>query len=133
MRSLFLVFLVNIMLAANILSCSEPIPVKSISYAGVDSRVPTEMTILFGGDYMQHAPQLSGAMNLDGSYDFAALYSSDFLHLGNHSRCVEFQKRKRSQDLLDFIRDRLDSLRGNDGALRLSRIKILTYGVIVIK
>ena len=70
MRSLFLVFLVNIMLAANILSCSEPLPVKTISYANVDCRVPTEMTILFGGDYMQHAPQLSGAMNVDGSYDF---------------------------------------------------------------
>lgn len=56
------------------LSCveiqSDSNDIRKLQLPDIEEYVPSATTILFGGDYMQHLPQLTSAQNSDGSYDF---------------------------------------------------------------
>lgn len=43
---------------------------KRVSFPSSPEERISEMTIVFGGDYMQHSPQLNGALLAAGGYDF---------------------------------------------------------------
>ncbi len=56
------------------LSCvdiqSDKNGVGELQFPDMTMYVPSVTTIVFGGDYMQHLPQLNSALNSEGSYDF---------------------------------------------------------------